>query len=90
MESSQFCKFGVGSIHVLNGGATVTHTLIFNSSVADDSGNYTCVAELVIPDSTNITQSATIELTFKSEFKVFSMLQFFDVGVVNIWCTIFL
>ena len=57
-----------GDVQVLNGGATVTNTLRFNSSVADDSGNYTCVAELVIPESTTITQFFTIEVTFKSEY----------------------
>ena len=59
-----------GVIQVLNGGTTVTHTLRFNSSVADDSGNYTCVAELVIPESTTITQSASIEVIFRSKYKI--------------------
>ena len=60
-----------GVIQVLTGGATVTHTLRFDSSVADDSGNYTCVAELVIPESTTIMQNATVEIIFRSELKGF-------------------
>ena len=56
-----------GDLQFLNGGATVTNTLRFDSSFAKDSGNYTCVAELVIPESTDVIQSATIEVTFRSE-----------------------
>ena len=57
-----------GVVQSLNGGATVANTLRFNSSVSSDSGSYTCVAELVIPESTTITDSATIEVIFRSEF----------------------
>ena len=60
-----------GDIQFLNGGATVTNTLTFNTSVANDSGNYTCVTELVIPESANITKSATIEIIFRSKFSWF-------------------
>ena len=63
-------------MQVLNGGVTVTNTLRIDPSVADDSGNYTCVAMLVIPESANVTQSIIIEVIFKSEhmLKGFSIL----------------
>ena len=57
-----------GVAQLLNGGATVTNTLRFDSSVSSDSGNYTCVAELVTLESMNITQSTTIEVVFRSEY----------------------
>ena len=65
-----------GDIQFLNGGATVTNTLKFDSFVADDSGNYTCVAELVIPESASITKSATIFI-FRSKLKQFSISYLF-------------
>ena len=55
-------------MQLLNGGVTVTNTLRVDPSGADDSGNYTCVAKLVIPESTNITQSIIVEVIFKREY----------------------
>ena len=60
-----------GVIQSFNGGATVTNTLIFDSSVAGDSGNYTCVGQLVIPESTSIDKFMTTEVIFRGEFKRF-------------------
>ena len=40
-----------------SGGAVVTNTLFLNSSESSNGGNYTCVAEIVIPESPNITES---------------------------------
>ena len=56
------------AMQLLNGGVTVTNTLEIDPSVVDDSGNYTCVAKLVIPESANITQSIIVEVIFKSEY----------------------
>ena len=60
-----------GVIQSLSGGATVTNTLNFTSSDADDSGNYTCAAQLVIPESRNITNFTSIDVIFRSEFTGF-------------------
>ena len=57
-----------GVIQSMNGGATVMNTLRFDSSVAGDSGNYTCISGIVIPESTNVSQSASIEVIFRGEF----------------------
>ena len=50
-----------------NDNTSVTNTLSFPTSVASDSGVYTCLARLVIPDSLNITitEQSTITLRCK-------------------------
>ena len=56
-----------GDVHSLNGGATVINTLRLDSSIADDSGNYTCIAKVIIPESTEVNQSTSSEVIFRSE-----------------------
>ena len=52
---------------VQNDNTYITNTINFPTSFANDSGAYTCVARLVIPGSSNITQTAntTIKLRRK-------------------------
>ena len=50
---------------VQNGNTYITNTINFPTSFANDSGTYTCVARLVIPDSTNITQTANTTITLR-------------------------
>ena len=50
-----------------SGGAVVTNTLSFNYNNSSDSGNYTCIAEIVIPESANITESLTSQVPTQGE-----------------------
>ena len=57
---------------VQNGNTYITNTINFPTSFANDSGTYTCVARLVIPESPNIIQTAntTITLICKKLYQV--------------------
>ena len=48
---------------VQNGNTYITNAINFPTSFANDSGTYTCVARLVIPDSPNIIQTANTTIT---------------------------
>ena len=50
---------------VQNNNTYITNTINFPKSFANDSGIYTCVAKLVIPDSSNITQQVNISIRRK-------------------------
>ena len=50
---------------VQNGNTYITNTINFPTSFANDSGTYTCVARLVIPDSPNIIQTANTTITLR-------------------------
>ena len=50
-----------------SGDTMVTNTLSLNSSNPSDSGEYTCVAEIVIPESTNITESMIVQVPSQGE-----------------------
>ena len=50
---------------VQNGNTYITNTINFPTSFASDSGTYTCVARLVIPDSPNVTQTANTTITLR-------------------------
>ena len=48
---------------IQNGNTYITNTINFPTSFANDSGTYTCVARLVIPDTPNIIQTANTTIT---------------------------
>ena len=51
---------------VQNDNTYITNTINFPTSFTNDSGTYTCVARLVIPDSPSIIQTAnTIAITLR-------------------------
>ena len=50
---------------VQNDNTYITNTINFPTSFANDSGTYTCVARLVIPDSPNIIQTANTTITLR-------------------------
>ena len=50
---------------VQNNNTYITNTINFPKSFANDSGIYICVAKLVIPDSSNITQQVNISIRRK-------------------------
>ena len=52
---------------VLNNVTYKTNTLIFTKFVPEDSGNYTCIARIVIPESTTIQSSKESLITIKGK-----------------------
>ena len=52
---------------VLNNVICKTNTLIFTKFVPEDSGNYTCIARIVIPESPTIQSSKESLITIKGK-----------------------
>ena len=52
---------------LLNDVTYKTNTLNFTNFVPEDSGNYTCIARIVIPESTTIQSSKEIIITIKGK-----------------------
>ena len=55
----------IDNSEVTNNGTFVMNTLIFTTSTADDTGNYTCVARILIPYSTTIQLSGESTVTIR-------------------------
>ena len=56
-----------GTVHnsVQNDNAYIINTINIPTSFANDSGTYTCVARLIIPDSPNVIQTANTTVTLR-------------------------
>lgn len=59
-----------GIIEQSNNGILVTNTLTLNSTESREGGNYTCVAEILIPESPNITESMVSQVAPQGKIQI--------------------